>query len=312
MGLKKDRLKMLITRMVLEREVNGYEVVKELSLKGIQLRSNYVYKVLLEMERDGQIKGRWLANRNGPRKHVYSLTDHGLKEFRLLIKDSLDLLMRAFNHVNVGFGDRLSVAGNTKAVLKSLGVPIRSSKDLKVVFAIAGYDPLICYPSDFYAASEIFPDAAIHIVKPPEVILGESKRNLTLLDGFRHDMPFKDDFADYLILEGFPKYVSEERTIRECIRVLKPEGHLIIRVLDVMIEEKAPSFPHFGDYVSKLFYDLDGRDRMISIERVANTLTRQFAQTNETRVSGSTFLYAVGKKRAEIVTGLRESRRTET
>ena len=310
MGLKKDRLKMLITRMVLERDVNGYEVVKELSLKGIHLRSNYVYKVLLEMERDGLIKGRWVLNKNGPKKHLYSLTDGGLKEFRLLIKDSLDLLMRAFNHVNVGFGDPMSLAGNIKAVLKSLGVPIRSSKDLKVVFAIAGYDPLICYPSDFYAASEIFPGAAIHIVKPPEVVMGEAKRNLTLLDGFRHDMPFKDDFSDYLILEGFPKYVSEDSTIKECMRVMKPEGHLIIRVLDMMIEERAPSFPHFGDYVSKLFYDLDGRDRMISIQQVANTLTRNFTQIRETQVSGSTFLYAVGKKRAEVVTGLRAFRRT--
>lgn len=293
--MKKDRLKLLIVRMLLDKEANGYQIIKELSSKGVRSRPNYIYRILSEMERDGSIKGKWAPNRLGPRKHMYSLTEQGEKEFRASVKDSLDLLMGAFAHFNQGIRDMSPVIQGTRMLLDSMKVPIRNSNDTRMVIATGGYDPMICYPYEFYAVAEILSHATVYLVKPPSSPMGESWRNLVVMDGLRSSLPFKDDFADYMFLEGFPKYVSEERTVKECSRVLKPDGYLIIRLVDELIEERLPKLPHFGSYVSKLFYDMNGQDKVISLAHVKELLNQYFASQEATQAVGDLFLYASKK-----------------
>jgi DNA-binding PadR family transcriptional regulator len=295
-ALKKDRMKVLIIRMLLEREASGYQIIKELSSKGLKSRPNYTYRILSEMEKEGSIKGRWAPSKSGPRKHIYSLTEQGQKEFRASVKDSLDLLMGAFTHFNRGIRDVFPVIQGSRMLLDSMGVPIKNSTETKMVIATGGYDPMICYPYEFYAIAEILSDSTIYLVKPPSSQMGESNRNLVVMDGLRSSLPFKDNFADYMFLEGFPKYVSEEKTVKECSRVLKPDGHLIIRLVDELIEERLPKFPHFGSYVSKLFYDMNGQDKVVSVAEVNELLGRYFASQNEAQAVGDLFLYASAKR----------------
>lgn len=306
--MKKDRIKLLIIRMLLDREANGYQIIKELSSKSVRARSNYVYRILSEMERDGSINGRWAPNKAGPKKHMYSLTEEGQKEFRDSVKDSLDLLMGAFTHFNLGIRDVSPVTRGSRMMLSSMGIPVRNSKDTKMVIATGGYDPMICYPYEFHAIAEILSQATIYVVKPPNSSMGESKRNLVVMDGLRHSMPFRDDFTDYLFLEGFPKHVPEERTVKECARVLKPEGCLVIRLVDELIEERVPKFPHFGSYVSKLFYDLNGQDKLVGLANVKDLLGRHFVSQNELQTAGDLFLYASMKK-AQVPTEPRTEER---
>ena len=293
--MKKDRMKSLVIRMLLEREASGYQIIKELSLKGLEARRNYVYRVLAKMERDGSIGGRWASSESGPRKHIYALTQQGEKEFQVSLRDSLDFLMGSFNHFNRRIRDISPVIEGSKALLGSMRVPIRNSNKTRMIIATGGYDPMICYPYEFFAIAEILTESTIYVVRPPGSPMGESRKNLLIMDGFRHDLPFKEGFADYLFLEGFPKYVPEERTIRECSRVLKASGHLIIRLVDELIEERLPRFPHFGSYVSKLFYDLNGQDKVVNLAEVKELLARYFATRGEAQAVGDLFLYASGK-----------------
>jgi pyruvate-formate lyase-activating enzyme len=85
---------------------------------------------------------------------------------------------------------------------------------------------------------------------------------MTFLDGRRHDMPLKDGYADYLMVEGFPKSASEEEPVSECLRVLKKrDGHLIIRIPSVMTIEKKPNFSNLAEFSSKMFYNFSNKEK---------------------------------------------------
>lgn len=289
--MKKDELKRLIIRMLLEREVYGYEISKELSMKGVKLRPNYVYTILNEMEKRGLLKGKWVKNPTGPRRHFYSLSEKGEEEFRRMIKEALNLLMGAYIRFNLTIQDFSGFIRMAEGFATALGAPVPTTEKIRFVLVIPYYDPLICYPF-IYNICEFFPNSSIYIVKPPELKIYEQGPNLTLLDGWRHDIPLKDDFADFLMVMGFPKRISEHEAIREWARVLKDVGHIIIQVSNVMIEEKAPRYPLFSEFVAKLYYDVYDEDRTISIERVKRLLLRYFNEVKDMEALDATLFYA--------------------
>jgi len=87
-----DREK-LILRLLLEREMCGYEISKELASKGTKFPTNYIYMTLCEMERKGLLKSRWLQkntekkSRPNTKKHFYSLSRNGEDELKGLLKE---------------------------------------------------------------------------------------------------------------------------------------------------------------------------------------------------------------------------------
>src|SRR5438132_314907 len=177
--MNKEALKRLIIRILIDREISGYDAYKELVTKGIRLRSNYLYMILSEMRDKGLLKARWVENQRGPRKHLYSLSD---------------------------------------------------------------------------------------------------------------------GFADYLMLEGFPRAAPEMKTILECARVLNDRGHLLIRVPSVMLEESRPRFGNFAEFALKQYYDISDQDRMVSLARVKSLLGESFGKLIEADFRGTLVLYA-GEKR---------------
>lgn len=115
------------------------------------------------------------------------------------------------------------------------------------------------------------------------------------LDGWRHDMPLKDGFADYLMLEGFPKEAPEEEVVSECLRVLKDDGHLIIRHPGVMTAERRPKFTTFGEFASRLFYDFSEQDRVVSTGRVKELLSSRCREIRDAENRGNVVIYASGR-----------------
>src|SRR2546425_9063732 len=133
-------------------------------------------------------------------------------------------------------------------------------------------------------------------MKPPGVKFYDDRPNVTFVDGRRHDMPLKDGFADYLMLEGFPRAAPEAKTIAECARVLNDRGHRLIRVPGVMLEEHIPRFGNFAEFALKQYYDIAEQDRMVSITRVKSLLAACFGKLLESEVRGNLVMYAGEKK----------------
>lgn len=298
--MRKGALEKVIVRLLLDRELSGYDIHKELSLKGVKIRSNYLYMILTALHERGMLRDRWVESSNGPRRHLYSLSKRGEEEFRGMLKESVNLLMDAFVHANVNARDVPDHSDSIKAMFSSLRIP-PPSRGSKYVVTVPSFDPLLCYPIAFHILSETFADASIFVIKPPGVKMMEDRSNLTFLDGWRQDIPLKDGFADYLMLEGFPRDASQEDVISECARVLKDDGHLIIRHPTVMTDEKKPKFATFGEFASRLFYDVSDQDRTVGVELVKQLVSRYYKRVGAGEYRGNFVLYASVRKRADGV-----------
>jgi DNA-binding PadR family transcriptional regulator len=301
----RNELERLIVRLLIDREVSGYDVFKELSTKGVRLRSNYLYMILGGMRRKGLLKARWVENKKGPRKHLYSLSEGGHEEFRQQVSDSLNVLMSAFVHANLNaqnVPDHVNVLKNSLALF---GMPPPGEGD-NFVYTCPSFDPMVCYPLGLRIMSEQCPASSIFVVTPPGVKFYDDRPNVTYVDGRRHDMPLKDGFADFLMLEGFPKAASETKTILECARVLNDHGHLIVRVPNVMLEEHKPTFGSFAEYALRQYYDSWGQDRVVSIARIKSLLSECFGKVIEAEGRGNTVMYAAGKRPVREVGVLQE------
>ena len=274
-----------------EEEICGYDLWKRLTSKGVKCHSNHLYVVLKDMEKEGILKGRWVeeGNHNGVKKHLYSMGKEGKEAMDSALRDSLSLLMTSYLNEMRQVKD---YSGFAKVIVQAslqLGLPI-PSKGERIVLSVPYHDPLTCYQIIF-SLTDSFPNSSVYLVTPPRMEIYETRPNLTVLHGWRYDMPLKDGFADFLILEGFPSQVPEDETIRECMRVLKEGGNFVVQVKNTMVEERAPEFPFFSEYVEKLYYELFQQDRKISREKVAAIFPRYFKGRTETDIMGTTMFY---------------------
>lgn len=280
-----------------EEETYGYNLWKRLSSKGFKFQSNHLYVTLKEMERKGLLKGRWEMNENvsnGLRIHLYSIDKKGVEAVNSNLADALNLLMTSY----VNFMRKIEdFSGFSKVIIqasKAMQMPI-PSKGMRIVLSVPYHDPLTCYQLIF-SLSDAFPESLLYVITPPNMELYESRPNITVLHGWRYDIPLKDEFADYLILEGFPKQVPEEKTIIECTRVLKYNGNFIAQVKNTMVEEKRPQYPFFSEYVEKLFYELFQQDREINQKHLGFLLSSYFGNMREAELSGTTLFYCSKKQ----------------
>lgn len=297
--METSRLRRVILRLLIDRELSGYDIWKELSAKGIKVRTNYLYMILADMGERGLLKGSWVENRKGPRRHLYSISRKGEDDFRGFLREAVGFVMDAFVHENMNARDIPDHVESVRGFFRTIDLPAPTAGKSLVV-TTPSFDPLICHPVSFLVFSEAFPGTSIWVVRPPGQSFYGERPNLTFLDGSRHDMPLKDGFADYLLLEGFPAGVSEEDTLAECARVVKSGGQLIVRVPSVMTEEKRPKFSNLAEFTSKLFYDFSGQDRVISVERVKQLMSRHSGNVKGMVDRGSAVIYGQVKKKEAL------------
>lgn len=302
--MNKLDLKRLILRLLIEREAYGYDIIQQLSVKGVKPARNYLYSILLEMERDGLIHGRWVGE--SPRKkHVFSLTAAGRREFDAAVRRSLDFLMGAYNQNNIEEMPTVlaPIIRFYSGLARTIGIPTSRIRDMNVVMAVGSFDPLVCYPNAFVALSTLSPDGKVFVVKDPEMNFCETRPNMVVLDGWRNDLPLKDGMADLLTLQGFPSGVTEEKTIEECARVLRKDGHLVVEVMKVMIKEKTAPFLRFVEFVAKEYYSHNGKDRVVSLARVKGALSNYFGSVVELDTGDNLVFHATKRtpnKREEL------------
>jgi len=58
----------------------GYDLRRELELRGLSLDAAVLYRNLREMEKRALIVSRWMHSEEGPRRRVYSITTAGQTE----------------------------------------------------------------------------------------------------------------------------------------------------------------------------------------------------------------------------------------
>jgi DNA-binding PadR family transcriptional regulator len=298
--MKSKDLREFIIRILKYEELSGYSVYKTLSAKGLKVWPNHVYVLLRKMEKEGLLKSRWSNATNSKRlkqakKHLYSLSSPGEDEYNNIIYHSVLVLMERFFEENLLLEDLPFHIELVKETLGRLG----SSPEVphsRIVIASPAYDPLVCFPKFYYALSDAYSNSMIYVVKNPwidkEQLVG--RKNLVFLDGSRDDIPLKDNFADYLLLQGLPRSASPVETIDECIRVLKKDGCFFLESSKIMIEES--KYTDFLEFVLKMFYDFCAQDQKVSLEELDKILSERFEIMKRVEVRNK-FLYFCGRKR---------------
>ncbi|MDG6933482.1 MAG: helix-turn-helix transcriptional regulator [Nitrososphaerota archaeon] len=295
------KVQRLALRMLLRGELSGYDIWKEMSMKGLKIKTNYLYMILTDMRRKGLLSARWLENSKGPRKRLYSLSDAGREEFERILRESVEFVVDAFVQSNAAVRNNMTDhVRSVRNTFRLLGIPTPQGGSNLVITA-PSFDPLLCHPISYYVISQAFPEASVSVVRPPEhASYFEGRPNLTFLDGRRQDIPLKNNFADYLMLEGFPRSVPLEATLNECVRVLKPRGHLIIRLPAVMLEEKKPNYSNLAEYAYRLYYDYIGEDMEISSKHLKSLLEKRAIELRDAQDRSNYMVYVQISKRRNI------------
>lgn len=84
--LTKCMLELVVLRLMSERTMHGYEVIKQVRKDyGVYFGPSTVYPLLNLLEKKKLVKGRWELHQGRPRK-IYQLTDHGRNQLYLSVE----------------------------------------------------------------------------------------------------------------------------------------------------------------------------------------------------------------------------------
>ena len=81
----------------------GYDLRRELRLRGVALDPAVLYRSLREMESRGLIASQWVHSEEGPRRRVYSITPAGEAELAQIVsslrasRDAHDAFLAAYD-----------------------------------------------------------------------------------------------------------------------------------------------------------------------------------------------------------------------
>ena len=105
-------LKFLILRVVCEKPMHGYNVIKaieEISQGRHKIKSGTMYTTLRRMEKEGLIKSTWKKSESGPDSRVYTMTKKGeeyLKKWLEMILERRKMMDKIVKFYDEHFGGK--------------------------------------------------------------------------------------------------------------------------------------------------------------------------------------------------------------
>lgn len=94
---KKGVIELCVLGVLAERDMYGYEVVKELSAD-LDTNENTIYPILRRLTKDGLLQSYTVNTGSGPIRKYFTLTDEGKNTYHHLL-DEWDIFIQSVNHV---------------------------------------------------------------------------------------------------------------------------------------------------------------------------------------------------------------------
>lgn len=98
-------LDMCLLALLAQRSCYGYEIVRQLEVRGLSLvAEGSVYPALSRLERAGLIEGHWAASAGGPRRKYYRVGRAGREQLAQWsqhweeFRDAVDGIVKGANH----------------------------------------------------------------------------------------------------------------------------------------------------------------------------------------------------------------------
>lgn len=243
-----------------------------------------LYGILNEMQKDRLLGDRWERSKEGPRKKMYSLTDKGREALN-------EILLAAISTVHLFYGDylrslfpRVDVFGDIMNVLTDRLQQGDSQAYLSNSFS--GINQVL-----LRSLQAKNPEGKLYLIKPSNLDLSTDIENANIFDGTYHDLPFKDDFIDRLIVVGVPTLETLVESTTEWRRVIKEGGRLTIITPSILIQEHEEPMT-IGDYVEKYEHQVIEKGSLIDPEMFRSSLRSSFSNVVEREATHMTFITA--------------------
>ena len=285
--LKTDDLKRSILLLLRNNELYGYDINRRLAQQDMNSNISRLYGILNEMHKDRLLRDRWERSKEGPRKKMYSLTDKGREALN-------EILLDAISTVHLFYGD----------YLRSLFPKVDVFGDIMGMLTdgMLERDNTAYLSHNFDGINQVLirnihlnnPEGKLYLVKPSDLDLNIDTENTNIFDGLYHDLPFKDDFIDRLIVIGVPTPETLVESTKEWNRVIKEGGRLTIITPSILIMTHEEPMT-IGDFVEKYEHQVIEKGSLIDFEIFMSSLKDSFSDVVEREATHMTFITADGK-----------------
>jgi len=267
MGLNTEKIEKFILKNYRHNEFYGYQLQKDLAHEGLDIDMTRLYRILNEMKKTDLLTSRWVKSRDGPRRKMYELSEHGKVELN-------NILLEAIHTVHSFYGDYLHSIGNKIDVFNSILAPLVENlgrvENIGIFFKY--YTPLNGYY--FKKIRDNF-DAQYYCIKPRGTVSEEYPDNVIAITGNYDDIPLRMNHLDCLILVDLPNEDILDKSVAEWSRVLKKGGTLTILTPSVLLKENLDPMT-IGEFVEKMEHTIIEKSSVIDQSRLNEALESYF------------------------------------
>jgi DNA-binding PadR family transcriptional regulator len=270
--------------MLRNNELYGYDINRRLAQQDMSSNISRLYGVLNEMQKDRLLGNRWERSKEGPRKKMYSLTDKGREALN-------EILLAAISTVHLFYGD----------YLRSLFPKVDVFGDIMNVLTdgLQQGDSQAYLSNSFSGINQVLirslhaknPEGKLYLIKPSYLDFSTEMENTNVFDGTYHDLPFKDDFVNRLIVVGVPTQEALVESTIEWRRVIKEGGRLSIITPTILIQSHEEPMT-IGDYVEKYEHQIIEKGSLIDPDMFMSSLRSSFTNVVEMGATHMTFITA--------------------
>ena len=285
--MKKHDLKIAILRLLMLKEMHGYEIGRHLTTVGQSGQLSYIYQILSEMRKEGLIKSIWLKGTLGAKKKVYSLDTHGWQELQ-------NTLHELVNSIHEFYMDYLARLPPEKWLLKwerMITNIVPELSLLNLVFVTVNPQIKTYQFALEYYSKKIKGD--IYLVTQKSKLLTLNLNNVVVLNGDHTNIPLKKNFADAIIAFDPPQIEILPDSIAEFCRVVKEDG---VAALGFPNLEEQDDPLTIGAYIERIQYGLENKV-FIDEGSIRSTFEKYFKTV--TSVKTADFTFFIGKNKIE-------------
>jgi DNA-binding PadR family transcriptional regulator len=285
--MKKDDLKTSILKILMLRELHGYEIGKHLASKGESGQMSYIYQILSEMKNEGLIKKIWLKGLAGPKRKVYSLDTGGWQELQATLRKLVD-------DVHEFYMDYLARLPPEKWLLKWERMITDIIPDLskKTIVFVTTRPNIKAYQFALeYYCEKIKGDC--YLITNKSELLNLYMKNLVVMNGDHANIPLRKDFVDIVIAFDPPKPEVLSDSIREFCRIINDEGVAAIGYPNIEEQEDPLTV---GAFIERIQYGLD-KYESINISLLRSTFETCFQSTTSNKTADFTFFIGKTKRK---------------
>ncbi len=280
--MRTDDLKRAILLLLRNDELYGYDINRRLAQQDISSNISRLYGILNKMQKDQLLGDRWERSKEGPRKKMYSLTENG--------KEALnEILLGAISTVHLFYGD----------YLRSLypGVDVFGDIMGLLTDGLKEGDSTAYISNNFSGINQVLiqtihqsnPTGKLYLVKPSDLDFNIDMENTNIFDGTYHDLPFKDDFTDRLVVIGVPTPETLVESTKEWGRVVKEGGRLTVITPSILFQEDEEPMT-IGDFVEKYEHQIIEKGSLLDPEKFMASLRSNFVNVVESEATHMTFI----------------------